>query len=61
MTYLRNQDLITDTDTAANPLSILIQSTWANGKNLCLVELLDARFGQEDTTSSLRFGPDALD
>lgn len=61
ISYLWNQDLVAGVHTHWYPLPILVQCSWANSKHLCLVELLHGGLGEEDATSSLRFGLYALD
>lgn len=60
-THLGNQNPITNCHAAADPLSILIQSTGANSQDPRLVELLDARFREEDAGRGASLGLDALD
>jgi len=59
-TYLGNQNPITRRDTHGCPLSILVQPARPDGQHLRLVELLDARLGQEDAARRLCLGLDAL-
>jgi hypothetical protein len=60
-THLRNQNLITSSNTHSYPLAILVQSAGSHGQNLGLVQLLDGGLGQEDAAGGLRLGFDALD
>jgi len=60
-TYLRNQHPVTGGDAHRCPLAILVESAGADGQDLGLVELLDARFREEDAARRLRLGLDALD
>lgn len=60
-TYLRNQNLVTISDTHRKALAILIKSTGANSEDLGLVLLLDAALREEDAGGCLGLGLDALD
>ena len=59
--YLRNQHPITGSNTHGQPLSILAEEAGTDGEDLGLVELLDARLGEEDARGGLGLGLDALD
>lgn len=58
--YLGDQDTVTDGDTHGQSVALLVEVTGADGNDLGLVELLDARLGQEDATGGLSLGLDAL-
>lgn len=58
---LRDQDLVAGLYAGGNALSILVEGTGADGEDLCFVELLDGRLGEEDAGCGLGFGLDALD
>lgn len=53
--------MVTNGNTHGQTLTISLEGTGANGKDLGLVLLLDAALGQEDTGGSLGLGLDALD
>lgn len=59
-TYLRNQNLITRLHTRLNPLAIFIESTRANGQHFRFVQVLDYALWEENSTSGLGVGLDAL-
>jgi hypothetical protein len=59
-TYLGDQNLVTNSDAGANPLAILVQSSGADGQDLCLVEVLDGAVREEDSGRGLGLGLDAL-
>ena len=58
---LRDQDLVAGLYARGNALSIFVEGAGANGEDLCFVELLDGRLGEEDAGCGLGFGLDALD
>jgi len=60
-TKLRNQNLVAGLDRRSNALSIAVKGAGANSQNLCLVEFLDGRLGEEDAAGGLGLGLDALD
>lgn len=60
-TYLRNQHPITSRDTHRQPLALPIKRARADSEDFGLVELLDARLGEEDAAGGLGLGLDALD
>ena len=60
-TYLGDQDTVTGSDTHGESLAVAVKETGANGKDLSLILLLDAAFGEEDTRGGLGLGLDALD
>ena len=60
-TYLRNQDLVTGSDTHGEALAILVEGTRADGEDLGLVLLLDAALREKDAGGGLGLGLDALD
>lgn len=59
--YLGNQNTVTDGHAHGDALAIAVQATGSDGENLGLVELLNARLGQEDAAGGLGLGLDALD
>lgn len=59
-TYLRDQNPVAALDAHGHPLAVLVERAGADGKHLALVELLDARLGQEDAACRLGLGLDAL-
>lgn len=56
-----DQDAVAGSDAHRGPLAVLVQAAGADGEDLGLVELLDARLGQEDAAGGLGLGLDALD
>lgn len=60
-TKLGNQHSVADSNAHGDALAITVQATGSNGKDLGLVELLDAGLGQEDAAGGLGLGLDALD
>ena len=60
-TYRWQQNLITSLHNRGHSLSILIQTTWANGQNARLIELLDRGLWEKDTAGGLGLGLNALD
>jgi hypothetical protein len=60
-TILRNQHLITFLDTHRHSLPIFSQGTRSHGQDFRLVEFLDGRFGEVDSTGRAGFGLDTLD
>lgn len=59
-TYLRNQHLVAGGHAHGHALAISVKGAGADGQDLGLVELLDARLGQEDAAGRLGLGLDAL-
>ena len=59
--YLGDQDAVTLLDAHGQAVALLVEGTGADGEDLGLVELLDARLGQEDAAGGLGLGLDALD
>ena len=59
-TYLGNQHLVAGGHAHGQALAILVEGAGADGQDLGLVELLDARLGQEDAAGGLGLGLDAL-
>ena len=60
-TELRNEDLVTGSDTHGETLAILVEETGANSEDLSLVLLLDGGLGEEDAGGGLGLRLDALD
>lgn len=60
-TKRRKQNTVTDGHAHGDALAIAVQTTGSDGQDLGLVELLDARLGQEDAAGGLGLGLDALD
>lgn len=60
MTYLGNQHPVAVSNAHGQPLSLAVQRSGPDGEHLALVELLDARLGQEDAGRGLGLGLDAL-
>lgn len=58
---MRDQNTIAILNTHRYPLAILVEAAGPDGEDLGLVELLDARFGEEDAAGGLRLSLDALD
>lgn len=59
-TYLRDQHPVPRRDAHGQPVALLVEQARADGQDLGLVELLDARLGQEDAAGGLGLGLDAL-
>jgi len=59
--YRGDQDPVAGLHAHGQPLALLVQGAGADGEDLGLVELLDARLGQEDAGRGLGLGLDALD
>ena len=59
-TKLRNQDLVTGSNTGSDPLSLPVQGAGADGEHLGLVELLDSAVREEDSGCGLGLRLDAL-
>lgn len=59
-TYLRDQNPIAGTDAHGDALALPAEGAGADSQDLGLVELLDARLGQEDAGGGLGLGLDAL-
>lgn len=57
---LGNQDPVAGVDAHGDALAVLVKGAGADGQDLGLVELLDARLGQEDAAGGLGLGLDAL-
>ena len=60
-TYLGDQDPVAGSDAHGHALAVAVNGAGADGQDLGLVELLDARLGQEDARGRLGLGLDALD
>ena len=60
-TYLGNQHAVANDHAHGQAVALLVESTGSDSQDLGLVELLDARLGQEDAAGSLGIGLDALD
>ena len=60
-TYLGDEHAIASRDAHGRALAVLVKVAGANGQHLGLVELLDARLGEEDAAGRLGLGLDALD
>lgn len=60
-TVLRDQHLVARAHTHRYALAILVESAGTDGQDTRLVEVLDARLGQEDAAGGLSLGPRALD
>lgn len=61
VSYLGDQDAVTDGNAHGYPGARPVEGAGPDGQDLCLVELLDARLGQEDAAGRLGLGLDALD
>lgn len=59
-TNLGDQDAVASSAAHGHALAVLVQAAGADGENLGLVELLDARLGEEDAAGRLGLGLDAL-
>jgi hypothetical protein len=59
-TKLGDQDAVADSDAHGQALAILVEATGSDGEDLGLVQLLDARLGQEDAAGRLGLGLDTL-
>ena len=59
--YLRYQYAVPLGNAHRHPVPLLVQQAGADGEDLGLIELLDARLGQEDSAGGLGLGLDALD
>lgn len=59
--YLGDQDAVALADAHGQAVALLVEQAGADGEDLGLVELLDARLGEEDAAGSLGLGLDALD
>jgi hypothetical protein len=59
-TYLGNQHAVAALHAHGQPLAVLADSSRADGQDLALVELLDARLREEDARRRLGLGLDAL-
>lgn len=59
--YRGDQHPVASLHAHGQPLALLVQGAGADGEDLALVELLDARLGQEDAGRGLGLGLDALD
>lgn len=59
--YGRDQHPVTGLDAHGNPLALPVHTAGADGQDLGLVQLLDARLGQEDAGGGLGLGLDTLD
>lgn len=57
----RDQNLVTRGDAGLDTLSLLVESTGADGQDLGLVQLLHGALGEEDASGSLSLGLYALD
>lgn len=55
-----NQNTVAGGNTHGETVSLLVHGARPNGHDLCLVELLHARFGQEDAAGRLGVGLEAL-
>ena len=60
-TELRNQDLVTGSNTGSDPLALLVQGAGADGEHLGLIKFLDSTVRKEDSGCGLGLGLDALD
>ena len=59
--YLGDQDAVALLDAHGQAVALLVKGAGADGKDLGLVELLDAGLGQEDAAGSPGLSLDALD
>lgn len=59
--YLRDQDAVALLDTHGQAVALLVEGAGADGQDLGLIELLNARLGEEDAAGGLGLGLDALD
>ena len=59
-TYLGDQHAVAVLNTHRQPLALAVERAGADGQDLALVELLDARLGEEDARGGLGLGLDAL-
>jgi hypothetical protein len=58
--YLGDQDAVALADAHGQAVALLVEQPGADGEDLGLVELLDARLGEEDAAGGLGLGLDAL-
>jgi hypothetical protein len=59
--YLGNENAVANGNAHGQALALLVQTTGSDGQDLGLVQLLNARLGQEDAAGSLGLSLDALD
>lgn len=59
-TVLWDQDLVAGGNAHGRPLAFLVEVAGADGQDARLVEVLDARLGQEDAAGRLSLGLGAL-
>jgi len=59
--YLWDQDLVASLYAHRYSLALLVDTTWSDGQNLGLIQLLDGALWEKDTAGGLGLSLDSLD